>query len=81
MDRVSPEGSVIVVNRSDKALVSGAYYVFWTKGEGATFKRWHGGEPPYLEPWSWDSSNRPIFVKKRTDLEVIGRVRRTTLNL
>lgn len=81
MDRVSPEGSVIVVNRADKTLVSGGYYVFWSKSEGTTYKRWHGGDPPYLAPYSWDASHGPIFIGKKKDLEVIGRVKRTVLDL
>ena len=81
MDRVSPEGSVIVVNRADKTPVNGAFYVFWTKQEGTTYKRWQGVEPPYLAPYSWDALHEPIFVKKKKDLEILGRVRRTVLDL
>jgi SOS-response transcriptional repressor LexA len=81
MDRVSPDGSVIVVNRADRTPVNGAYYVFWERNEGTTYKRWQGAEPPYLEPYSWDGSHKPIFVKKKKDLEVVGRVRRTLLDL
>jgi SOS-response transcriptional repressor LexA len=81
MDRVSPEGSVIVVNRADKTPVNGAFFVFWSRSEGTTYKRWHGGDPPYLAPYSWDASHQPIFVKKKRDLEIVGRVKRTLLDL
>ncbi|ODM71724.1 hypothetical protein A6X20_07220 [Bradyrhizobium elkanii] len=81
MDRVSPEGSVIIVNKADKDLVTGGFYVFQTPDEGATYKRWHGGDTPYLAPWSWDGSHQPIFIKKKRDVEVVGRVRRTLLDL
>lgn len=81
MDRVSPDGSVIVVNRADKILVTGAYYVFWTSEEGATYKRWPNADPPYLEPYTWDGVHKPIFVKKKRGMEVVGRVRRTVLDL
>jgi SOS-response transcriptional repressor LexA len=81
MDRVSPEGSVIVVNRADKVAINGAYYVFWARDEGTTYKRWQGGDPPYLAPYSWDGSHKPIFVKKKRDLEIVGRVKRTLLDL
>lgn len=80
MDRLSPEGSVIVVNRADKTLVNGKCYVFNHRGE-TTFKRWQGGEPAYLEPWSTDPRHTPIFIKKKRDLEVVGRVKRTVLDL
>lgn len=81
MDRVSPEGSLIVVNKADRQLVAGKPYVFWTPKEGATYKRWRPGDPSYLEPDSWDNSNKPIFIKKLKDLQVIGRVRRSFLDL
>jgi SOS-response transcriptional repressor LexA len=80
MDRVSPNGSKIVVNRMDRELVAGRPYVFWTR-EGATYKLWRPGDPVYLEPHSWDASNKPIFIKRRKDFEVVGRVRRTLLDL
>ena len=80
MDRISPDGSVIVVNKRDRALVSGLCYVFALAGE-TTYKRWQGGDPPYLEPYSTDAIHKPIFVKRRRDFEVIGRVKRTVLDL
>jgi SOS-response transcriptional repressor LexA len=80
MDRVSPEGSVIVINRAEKDLVAGRCYIFAVRDE-TTYKRWHGGNPPYLAPFSTNPANEPIFVHKKKDLEVIGRVRRTVLDL
>jgi SOS-response transcriptional repressor LexA len=81
MDRISPEGSVIVVDRSDKQLVGGKPYIFSLKGGEATYKLWHPGDPAYLEPLSWDASNKPQFVKRMKELFVIGRVRRTLMDL
>lgn len=80
MDRLSPEGSIIIVNRADKTLVSGKCYVFAVRGE-TTYKRWAGGDVPRLAPYSFDPIHEPIFVKKKRDLEVIGRVKRTVLDL
>lgn len=79
MDRVSPEGSTIIVNKRDRTPVSGRCFVFAVDGE-VTYKRWQGGDPPYLEPFSTDPQHRPRFFKRR-DLEVIGRVKRTLLDL
>jgi SOS-response transcriptional repressor LexA len=79
MDRYSPEGSIIIVNKAERDLVNGRCYVFALNGE-TTFKMWQGGAVPYLAPHSTNSANKPIFFKKR-DLEVIGRVKRTLLNL
>lgn len=79
MDRYSPEGSTIIVNKADRALLNGRCYVFSLKGE-TTFKMWQAGDTPHLAPYSTNPANKPIFFKKR-DLEVIGRVKRTLLDL
>lgn len=80
MDRVSPEGSTIIVNKSDRQLVNGKCYVFSHRGE-TTFKMWQAGENPHLAPFSTNPANKPIFFKRKSDLEVIGRVKRTVLDL
>jgi SOS-response transcriptional repressor LexA len=79
MNRVSPDGSIIVVNHRDKQLVNGKYYVFSIKGE-ATYKRWHA-EPAYLDPDSTEPEHRPTFITRKKDLGVIGRVKRTIFDL
>jgi SOS-response transcriptional repressor LexA len=79
MDRVSPEGSTIVVNRTDRQLVAGKCYVFSVRGE-TTYKRWNP-DPIYLAPFSTNPAHSPIFIKRKKDLEVVGRVRRTVLDL
>lgn len=79
MDRLSPDGSIIVVDRAERTLTKGRCYVFSVRGE-TTYKRWHD-KPPYLAPFSTNPSNEPIFVPKRSDFGVIGRVRRTVLDL
>jgi SOS-response transcriptional repressor LexA len=80
MDRVSPEGSVIVVDRSDRTLVPGKPYVFWHRLEGTTYKRWQPN-PDRLEPFSWNIANEAIYIRKKRDFGVVGRVRRTLLDL
>lgn len=79
MDRVSPEGSLIVVDRSDRTLIAEKGYVFSLRGE-TTYKLWRP-EPPHLAPYSWNPSHKPTFIKGKRDLEVVGRVRRTVLDL
>jgi SOS-response transcriptional repressor LexA len=81
MDRISPEGSIIIVDRADRQLVGGHCYVFSIRGE-ATYKAWQparAGVPAYLAPRS-HGEEPPIFFKSQT-LEVVGRVRRTFLDL
>mgnify|MGYP002376176943 CR=1 FL=1 len=80
MDRYSPEGSVIVINRADKTLINGRCYVFSIEGQ-TTYKMWQGGENAHLAPYSTNPINRPIFFKRKRDLEVIGRVKRTLMDL
>lgn len=81
MDRLSPDGSVIVVNQADRTLVSGKAYVISQRGE-ATFKLWRS-DPPRFAPYSTNPSHEPIFVKSKTEAEkmVVGRVKRTVLDL
>ncbi len=69
MNRVAPEGSVIIVDYADKTLISGQYYVVKLDGE-ATFKRYRS-EPARLEPDSTESFDS-VFVAG--DTEVVGRV-------
>lgn len=79
MDRISPDNSVIVVNRAERQLIGGRYYVFSIRGE-TTYKMWHA-DPPYLAPYSTNPANQPIIVTRKLRLDVIGRVRRTVLDL
>lgn len=69
MNRVAPEGSIIIVDYADKTLVSGLYYVVKLGGE-ATFKRYRG-DPPRLEPDSTEAFDT-VFIDRETD--VVGRV-------
>jgi len=80
MDRHSPEGSIIVVNRAERELLPDKPYVFWHRTMGTTYKLWQP-KPPRLEPYSWNAANKPIFVERKRDFGVIGRVRRTVLDL
>ncbi len=79
MDRVSPDGSIIVVNKAERELMNGRAYVFSLRGE-TTYKLWHD-DPAYLQPFSTNPRHTPIFFKRKKDFEVIGRVRRTVLDL
>lgn len=81
MNLVSPEGSIIVVDRADRTPVSGKCYVFSLRGE-TTYKVWRGGDPSYLEPLTTNTIlHKPIFPKGKKGFEIVGRVRRTLLDL
>lgn len=79
MDRVAPEGSVIFVNVSDKTLVEERYYVFTNEEGDSTFKKYRGGRQPRLQPFSTNPDHETIPVTE--DVLVVGRVRRTSLDL
>lgn len=75
MNRIAPEGSIIIVNRADSALLDGKYYVFSLDGGQATFKTYRR-EPERLQPYSFDPDHMSIPVTPDTDMYVFGRVRR-----
>lgn len=78
MDRIAPPGSIIFVDRSDDRLVAGRYYVFATESGDATFKQYRS-KPDRLQPYSTNPDHETIHP--RTELVVIGRVRRVVNDL
>lgn len=79
MDKISPPGSIIFVNRRDKRLVANACYVIANQYGEATYKRYRPGPPPRFEPVSVNDKHEPIFPDN--EVPVIGRVRRTVLDM
>ncbi|TNB46828.1 phage repressor protein [Martelella lutilitoris] len=77
MDDYSPPGSIIFVNRSDKNIIDGGFYVVCTEDGEATYKRYRK-DPDRLEPQSSNKSHEIIFP--RGPLNVIGRVKRTVFD-
>ena len=71
MDRISPPGSRIFVNRKDKKLVTNACYVI-DDGEGhATYKRFRPN-PTRFEPVSTDPTHETLFPDNEPT--IVGRV-------
>ena len=73
MDRIAPDGSIILVNRADDKLIDGRYYVFSVDGGAATFKRYKR-TPERLQPYSTNPDHTSLMATG--DLYVFGRVRR-----
>lgn len=69
MNRVAPEGSIIIIDYADKTLTSGKYYVV-KQDSKATFKRYRAN-PDRFEPESTESHDT-IFPEGA--VEVVGRV-------
>lgn len=78
MDRLSPEGSLILVNRAEREPLPGRRYIFGRKGE-TTYKRFER-DPVRLMPESTNPRNEPIFPRSDEEWTVIGRVRLTLLD-
>lgn len=76
MNHVAPEGSLALVDYSDRDLISGRYYVVKI-GDHATFKRYRSN-PDRFEPDSTESHDT-IFPEK--PVLVVGRVFRIQLDL
>lgn len=81
MDRISPPESIIVVNTKDRRLVQNACYVIVDQEDGAaSYKRWRPG-PDRWEPVSVNPDHEPIFITAENAPKVIGRVKRTILDM
>lgn len=78
MDRISPEGSLILVNRAEREPLRGRRYIFMHRGE-TTYKKYET-DPVRFEPESTVPANRPIFPRHDQDWSVVGRVRLTLLD-
>lgn len=79
MNLIAPDSSVIFVDVSDKRLIEDRFYVFAQESGDSTFKRYRGGRSPRLQPFSTNPDHETIPASD--DIHVVGRVRRTTLDL
>ena len=76
MNRVSPPGSIIFVNRRDRRLVANGCYVIADETGAATYKRYRPAEDPPFRPASTEPMDAPDLDGA---IKVIGRVRRSVL--
>lgn len=74
MDWIAPHGAIIIVNRHDKHLIDGQFYVFALPEGASTFKRFRKGDPPRLQPYSHNPDHETIYPSD--GMKVVGRVRR-----
>lgn len=78
MDRISPPGSIIFVDRYDKRLVNGGFYVIDDGEGGSTYKRFRA-RPTRFEPVSKNKDLPTLFPDNEPT--IVGRVKLTTLDL
>lgn len=78
MNRIAPDGALLLVDRSDDRLLDGKFYIFSLGGGEATFKmfkRADGTYPNRMVPYSTNLDHMPISADQ-DDLYVFGRVKR-----
>lgn len=74
MNRLAPEGSLLIVNRAEREPMRGRRYIFVHRGQ-TTFKKFGGPDPVRFEPESLNPEHDPIYPKAAEHWEVVGRVR------
>lgn len=79
MDRISPPDSIIFVDLRDRRLVANACYVIRDDAEGgSSYKRYRPGR---WEAVSTNKKHKPYLIRGDRGPTVIGRVKRTVLDL
>lgn len=78
MDRISPPGSIIFVNRAEKTLAPNACYVIADEEGRSTYKRYRPN-PQRFEPVTSAEGHETLFPDGK--ITVIGRVRRSTIDM
>lgn len=78
MNRISPPGSMIAVNRRDRRLVANACYVITTEEGEATYKRYRPA-PDRFEPVSTNPIHEAIFPEG--PVTIVGRVKRSMIDM
>lgn len=79
MDRVSPEGSTIIVRTDISRPVAGRFYIFSVDGE-TFFKRYYDDPVVRFEPFSTNPANRTLFPAEK-GWSVVGQVVRSFIDL
>jgi hypothetical protein len=79
MNRISPTGSYILVDRMDRSLIEGRCYLGLLDGQ-PLYRRW-SGEPERAEPYSTDPAFKTEFLGPSRCWQIIGRVQRTILDV
>jgi phage repressor protein C with HTH and peptisase S24 domain len=79
MDRISPPGSIIFVNRKDRRLVPNACYVIADESGAATYKRWR--PETGWGPVSTNDGHAPLKIRAGAEPIIIGRVRLSLLRM
>jgi len=79
MNRISPAGSYIVIDRGERSTSDGLSYLGVLDGV-VMFRRWFA-QPERAEPFSSDPAFKIEYLGPSRSWQVIGRVRRTLLDI
>jgi len=79
MNRLSPAGSYIVVERGDREASEGLCYLALLDGV-VIFRRWYA-HPERAEPFSNDPAFKTEFLSPGRGWQIIGRVRRSIVDI
>ena len=79
MNRIAPDGAIILVDRSDDRLIDGKFYIFSVDNGDATFKMFKRN-PNRLQPYSTNPDHMATPAD-RDDLYTFGRVKRVILDI
>lgn len=77
MNHIAPEGSLIIVDPSERELMPRKFYVFADE-QGATFKRFMH-DPDRLEPFSTNPAHEALSITPST--RVVGKVVRVVVDI
>lgn len=78
MNKISPPGSIVFVNRNDRRLAPNACYIVADEDGNATYKRYRPNDNPPFQPASYAEIEPPAFQGAVT---VIGRVKRSIIEM
>ena len=79
MDKIVPDGSIVLVDPDQSDLHDGRYFVVQNEEGDATFKQYRA-DPARLEPVSSNSEHQTLLLG-RSPFKVVGRVIGATQNL
>lgn len=80
MDRLSPPGSTIFVNKADRRLIHNACYIIQDVDGSATYKRYRAG-PMRFEPVSTNPAHETLYPPNENSPNIFGRVMRSVLDM
>jgi phage repressor protein C with HTH and peptisase S24 domain len=79
MNKISPPGSIIFVNRKDRRLVPNACYVIADETGAATYKRWRPDTG--WGPVSTNDDHAPLKLRAGAEPTIIGRVKLSLIRM